>query len=150
MLIVIILGGIYGGIFTPTEAAAVAAVYAFSIAVFVYRDIGMKDVPRVLVDSGKVTVMLMFIIANALLFAHVLTTERIPQVDRRDDRRLGHAGVAVPDRRQRAAADRRHVHGADRDHPDHGADPVPDRAAGSASIRSISASSWSSTSRSAW
>ena len=79
MLIVIILGGIYGGIFTPTEAAAVAAVYAFLIAVFVYRDIGLKDVPRVLVDAGKVTVMLMFIIANALLFAHVLTTERIPQ-----------------------------------------------------------------------
>jgi C4-dicarboxylate transporter DctM subunit len=79
MLVVIILGGIYGGVFTPTEAAAVAAVYAFLIAVFVYRDIGMKDVPRVLVDSGKVTVMLMFIIANALLFAHVLTTERIPQ-----------------------------------------------------------------------
>ena len=44
-----------------------------------YRDIGMKDLPRVLVDAGKVTVMLMFIIANALLFAHVLTTERIPQ-----------------------------------------------------------------------
>ncbi|MEO8059956.1 MAG: TRAP transporter large permease, partial [Burkholderiales bacterium] len=79
MLIVIILGGIYGGVFTPTEAAAVAAVYAFLIAVFVYRDIGLKDVPRVLVDAGKVTVMLMFIIANALLFAHVLTTERIPQ-----------------------------------------------------------------------
>jgi C4-dicarboxylate transporter DctM subunit len=79
MLIVIILGGIYGGIFTPTEAAAVAAVYAFFIAVFIYRDIGLKDVPRVLVDAGKVTVMLMFIIANALLFAHVLTTERIPQ-----------------------------------------------------------------------
>ncbi|MEO8311244.1 MAG: TRAP transporter large permease subunit [Caldimonas sp.] len=79
MLVVIILGGIYGGVFTPTEAAAVAAVYAFFIAVFVYRDIGLKDVPRVLVDSGKVTVMLMFIIANALLFAHVLTTERIPQ-----------------------------------------------------------------------
>lgn len=79
MLIVIILGGIYGGVFTPTEAAAVSAVYAFLIAVFVYRDIGLKDVPRVLVDSGKVTVMLMFIVANALLFAHVLTTERIPQ-----------------------------------------------------------------------
>jgi C4-dicarboxylate transporter DctM subunit len=79
LLIVIILGGIYGGVFTPTEAAAVAAVYAFLIAVFVYRDIGMRDVPRVLLDSGKVTVMLMFIVANALLFAHVLTTERIPQ-----------------------------------------------------------------------
>jgi C4-dicarboxylate transporter DctM subunit len=79
LLIVIILGGIYGGIFTPTEAAAVAAIYAFFIAVFVYRDIGMKQVPQVLLDSGKVTIMLMFIVANALLFAHVLTTERIPQ-----------------------------------------------------------------------
>ncbi|MEO8536035.1 MAG: TRAP transporter large permease [Betaproteobacteria bacterium] len=79
LLLVIILGGIYGGIFTPTEAAAVAAVYAFIIAVFVYRDIGMRHVPQVLVDAAKVTVMLMFIVANALLFAHVLTTERIPQ-----------------------------------------------------------------------
>ena len=81
----IILGGIYGGGFTPTEAAAVAAVYAVFIAVFVYRDIGLKQVPQVLLDAGKVTVMLMlmlmlmFIVANALLFAHVLTTERIPQ-----------------------------------------------------------------------
>jgi C4-dicarboxylate transporter DctM subunit len=79
LLIVIILGGIYGGIFTPTEAAGVAAVYAFFIAVFVYRDIGMKQVPHVLLDAAKVTVMLMFIVANALLFAHVLTTERITQ-----------------------------------------------------------------------
>jgi len=80
LLLVIILGGIYGGIFTPTEAAAVSAVYAFFIAVFVYRDIGFSKVPGVLVDATKVTVMLMFIIANALLFAHVLTTERIPQI----------------------------------------------------------------------
>ena len=79
LLIVIILGGIYGGVFTPTEAAAVAAVYAFIIAVFVYGDIGMRQVPQVLLDAGKVTVILMFIVANALLFAHVLTTERIPQ-----------------------------------------------------------------------
>jgi C4-dicarboxylate transporter DctM subunit len=79
LLVVIILGGIYGGIFTPTEAAAVAAVYAFIIAVFVYRDIGLRQVPQVLLDAAKVTVMLMFIVANALLFAHVLTTERIPQ-----------------------------------------------------------------------
>lgn len=79
LLIVIILGGIYGGIFTPTEAAAVAAVYAFLIAVLVYRDITLGKVPQVLLESGKVTIMLMFIVANALLFAHVLTTERIPQ-----------------------------------------------------------------------
>ena len=113
MLIAIILGGIYGGVFTPTEAAAVAAVYAFFIALFVYRDMGpLVDVPwrkdgepvaaavgrnigailiylvpamvhrdtrHTLLEAGKVTLMLMFIIANALLFAHVLTTERIPQ-----------------------------------------------------------------------
>ncbi|MFZ9677356.1 MAG: TRAP transporter large permease [Quisquiliibacterium sp.] len=79
LLLVIILGGIYGGVFTPTEAAAVAAVYAFVVAVFIYRDIGLRQVPDVLVDAAKVTVMLMFIVANALLFAHVLTTERIPQ-----------------------------------------------------------------------
>ena len=79
LLIVIVLGGIYGGVFTPTEAAAVAAVYAFVTAVFVYRDLKLSDVPRVLTDSGRVTVMLMFIIANAFLFAHVLTTEQIPQ-----------------------------------------------------------------------
>ena len=78
-LLVIIMGGIYGGVFTPTEAAAVAAVYATFIAIFVYRDIGVRQLPGVLMDSGKTTVMLMFIVANALLFAHVLTTERIPQ-----------------------------------------------------------------------
>lgn len=79
MLIVIILGGIYGGIFTPTEAAAVAAVYAFVIAVFVYKDMTLPRVPHVVLEAGKTTVMLMFIICNAFLFAHVLTTERIPQ-----------------------------------------------------------------------
>lgn len=79
MLVFIILGGIYGGIFTPTEAAAVSAVYAFLIALFVYRDLGLNDVPRVLIESAKVTVMLLFIISNAILFAHVLTTEQIPQ-----------------------------------------------------------------------
>lgn len=78
-LIFIVLGGIYGGIFTPTEAAAVAAVYAFIIAVFVYRDLKWKEIPTVLTDSGKVTIMLMFIITNAMLFGHVLTTEQIPQ-----------------------------------------------------------------------
>jgi C4-dicarboxylate transporter DctM subunit len=78
-LLGIIMGGIYGGIFTPTEAAAVAAVYAVIVAVAVYRDIGVRHLPEVLRDAGKTTVMLMFIIANALLFAHVLTTERIPQ-----------------------------------------------------------------------
>jgi len=77
-LIVIIMGGIYGGIFTPTEAAAVAAVYSFIVAVFIYGDVKIKQVPKVIVDAGKTSVMLMFIIANALLFAFVLTTERIP------------------------------------------------------------------------
>jgi C4-dicarboxylate transporter, DctM subunit len=79
LLLVIIMGGIYGGIFTPTEAAAVSAVYAVFVAVAIYRDIKPAQLPHVFLDAGKTTVMLMFIIANALLFAHVLTTERIPQ-----------------------------------------------------------------------
>ncbi len=103
-LIVIILGGIYGGIFTPTEAAAVASVYAFIIAVFVYRDMGPlaerdgkprqsliqnpaalitaffhKDTRDTLFEAGKLTITLMFIIANALILKHVLTDEQIPQ-----------------------------------------------------------------------
>jgi C4-dicarboxylate transporter DctM subunit len=101
MLIVIILGGIYGGIFTPTEAAAVAAVYAFLIANLVYRDMGPfkdgmgnvatvplravsilwhRDTKHALFEAGKLTIMLLFIIANALILKHVLTEERLPQM----------------------------------------------------------------------
>ena len=103
-LIVIILGGIYGGVFTPTEAAAVAAVYAFVISIFVYRDMGPlaasdgdkrvglwarpqalltafwhEDTRKTLLEAGKLSVTLMFIIANALILKHVLTDEQIPQ-----------------------------------------------------------------------
>ena len=80
LLVVIVLGGIYVGAFTPTEAAAVSAVYAFVIAVFVYRDLKPRDVFTVLLSSGRVIIMLMFIISNAGLFAYVLTTLQIPQV----------------------------------------------------------------------
>lgn len=79
LLMVIILGGIYSGMFTPTEAAAVAAVYACFVALFVYKDLRISECPKVLLESGKLTIMLMFIIANAMLFAHVLTAEQIPQ-----------------------------------------------------------------------
>jgi len=78
-LLIIIMGGIYGGVFTPTEAAAVSAVYAFIVAVFIYRDLKINQIPQVFVEASRTTVMLMFIVANAMLFAHVLTTERIPQ-----------------------------------------------------------------------
>ena len=110
LLIIIIMVGIYGvpgltgAIFTPTEAAAVAAVYSFIAAVFIYRDIGplagkdghrnltLLEKPKALVtaffhvdtrntllDAGKLTITLMFIIANALILKHVLTDEQIPQ-----------------------------------------------------------------------
>ncbi|AUH64384.1 TRAP transporter large permease [Paracoccus zhejiangensis] len=79
MLIVIIMGGIYGGIFTPTEAAAVSAVYAFVIAVWVYKDIKLRDVPRVLLSSAAMAAMLLYIITNAVMFAFILTSEQIPQ-----------------------------------------------------------------------
>jgi len=79
MTIVIVIGGIYGGIFTPTEAAAVAAVWAFFISVFIYKDIKFKEFFTISLDSAKTTAMIMFIIANAMLFAHFLTLENIPQ-----------------------------------------------------------------------
>jgi len=79
LLVVIVLGGIYVGAFTPTEAAAVSAVYAFVVAVFIYRDLKLEDLFGVLLNSSRVIVMLMFIISNAGLFAYVLTSLQIPQ-----------------------------------------------------------------------
>jgi len=79
LLIAIIMGGIYTGVFTPTEAAAVAAVYSFFIALFVYKDMKWSDVPEVLRESASMSAMLLFIITNAMLFAFVLTAENVPQ-----------------------------------------------------------------------
>jgi C4-dicarboxylate transporter DctM subunit len=79
MLIAIVIGGIYTGIFTPTEAAAVSAVYAFVIAVFVYKDLRLRDVPRVLLSSANLSAMLLYIITNAVLFSFLMTSEQIPQ-----------------------------------------------------------------------
>jgi len=78
-LIVIVMGGIYSGVFTPTEAAAMAAVYAFFIAVFVYKDLSLKQVPKVLLDSASMSAMLLYIITNAVLFSFLVTSENIPQ-----------------------------------------------------------------------
>ncbi len=79
LLIVVVMGGIYTGIFTPTEAAAMSAVYAFVIAVFVYKDLSLKDIPRVLLNSASMSAMLLYIITNAVLFSFLLTNEGIPQ-----------------------------------------------------------------------
>ncbi len=79
MTIVIVIGGIYGGVFTPTEAAAVAAVWAFFVSMFIYKDIAWKDLPKIFLESAKTSAMIMFIIANAMLFAHFLTLENVPQ-----------------------------------------------------------------------
>ncbi|MDD5027991.1 MAG: TRAP transporter large permease subunit [Rhodoferax sp.] len=78
-LIVVVMGGIYSGIFTPTEAAAMSAVYAFFVAVFIYKDMGLKDVPKVLLSSANMSAMLLYIITNAVLFSFLLTHENIPQ-----------------------------------------------------------------------
>jgi len=79
LLIGIVLGGIYSGIFTPTEAAAVAATYAFVIAVFVYKDMPLSRVPKVLLDAANMSAMLLYIITNAVLFSIMMTSENIPQ-----------------------------------------------------------------------
>jgi C4-dicarboxylate transporter, DctM subunit len=79
LLIVLVLGGIYSGIFTPTEAAAMSAVYAFTIAVFVYKDMTLRDVPKVLLGSANMSAMILYIITNAVLFSFLMTSEQIPQ-----------------------------------------------------------------------
>ncbi|HAL37946.1 MAG TPA: C4-dicarboxylate ABC transporter permease [Polaromonas sp.] len=79
LLIVVVMGGIYTGIFTPTEAAAMSAVYAFFVAVFVYKDLTLKDVPRVLLNSANMSAMLLYIITNAVMFSFILANENIPQ-----------------------------------------------------------------------
>jgi len=78
MLVVIIIGGIYSGLFTATEAAAMAAVYSFFIAVFVYKAVTLKEVPQVLLRAANTSAMLLYIITNAVLFSFVLTNENIP------------------------------------------------------------------------
>ncbi|QID17934.1 TRAP transporter large permease subunit [Nitrogeniibacter mangrovi] len=79
LLIVVVMGGIYSGIFTATEAAAMSAVYAFVIAVFVYKDLKLKDLKKVLISSANLSAMLLYIITNAVLFSFLLTNEQIPQ-----------------------------------------------------------------------
>jgi C4-dicarboxylate transporter DctM subunit len=78
MLVVIIIGGIYSGIFTATEAAAMAAVYSFFVSVFVYKALQIRDVPKVLLNSANMSAMLLYIITNAVLFSFILTNENIP------------------------------------------------------------------------
>jgi C4-dicarboxylate transporter, DctM subunit len=79
LLILVVLGGIYAGWFTPTEAAAVSAVYAFFIAVFVYKDMTLRDVPKVLLSSANMSAMILYIITNAVLFSFLMANENIPQ-----------------------------------------------------------------------
>ncbi len=78
-LVVVVIGGIYSGIFTPTEAAAMSAVYAFIVAVFIYKDLKLSEVPRVLLNSANMSAMLLYIITNAVLFSFLMTHENIPQ-----------------------------------------------------------------------
>lgn len=78
LLPLIVLGGIYLGVFTPTEAAAVAVAYALIVSICVYREIKITDIWRVALSSAKTSAMVMFIIANGVLFTFVLTLERIP------------------------------------------------------------------------
>ncbi len=79
LLVFIVMGGIYSGVFTPTEAAAVAAVYAFVIAVFVYKDMGLRDVPKVLIGSANMSAMLLYIITNAALFSFLMSYQHVPE-----------------------------------------------------------------------
>jgi len=76
---VIILGGIYGGIFTPTEAAAVAVIYALVIGLFIYRELKIKDLSKIMIDSALTTATILIIIGAATAFGQLMTIEQIPQ-----------------------------------------------------------------------
>jgi C4-dicarboxylate transporter DctM subunit len=78
-LIGIVIGGIYSGVFTPTEAAACAAIYSFFIVVFIYKDLRLSQVPKALLDAAAMSAMLLYIITNAVLFSFLMTNENIPQ-----------------------------------------------------------------------
>ncbi|WP_458412141.1 TRAP transporter large permease [Schinkia sp. CFF1] len=75
---IIVIGGIYSGLFTPTESAAVACFIGLFVGLFIHKDLKLKDLPGVLIESTKTTAMLFFIISMAMVFAHILTLERIP------------------------------------------------------------------------
>ena len=78
MMPVIILGGIYGGIFTPTEAAAVAAMYGALVGFFVYKELKLKDIPKVLMNAAIATTMIMFVVGGANIFGWILTSAQVP------------------------------------------------------------------------
>ncbi|ADL55881.1 TRAP transporter large permease [Gallionella capsiferriformans] len=78
-MVILVIGGIYGGLFTPTEAAAVAAVYAFVAAKFFSGDLSWRQVPKTLLSAANTSAMLLYIITNAILFSFLMTSEQIPQ-----------------------------------------------------------------------
>lgn len=79
MLIVIVLGGILGGIFTATEASAIAVVYSFILSVFVYREVKWKDLPKLILQSAVTTAVVMMLVATSMALSWVLTYENVPQ-----------------------------------------------------------------------
>ena len=78
LMIAIILGGIYGGIFTPTEAASVAVVYGFIVSFFIYKELTIKDIPKVLLNTSALSGVVLLVLATASMFSFILTFERIP------------------------------------------------------------------------
>lgn len=79
VLPVIIIGGIYAGIFTPTEAAAVGVIFSFAIAIFVYRNLTMKSLKKILIETVKTNSMILFIMVGAMLLGYIITILQLPQ-----------------------------------------------------------------------
>ena len=78
LMIGIILGGIYGGVFTPTEAASVAVVYGFIVSFFIYKELSIEDIPKVLLNTCSLSGVVLLVLATASMFSFILTFERIP------------------------------------------------------------------------
>jgi len=78
LMIGIILGGIYGGVFTPTEAASVAVVYGFLVSFFIYKELKLEDMPKLLLNTAVLSGVVLLVLATASMFSFILTFERIP------------------------------------------------------------------------
>ena len=120
---VIILGGIYGGIFTPTEASAVAVFYALIVGMVIYREIRFSDLAVILRKSVLSSAVIMFIIANAGLFAFLITRAGVPDAIGHWLQEVLQVARLFPAGRECRAVPDRHVHRDQRGHHRAGADP---------------------------
>ena len=123
--VVVIFGGIYGGVFTPTEAAGVAVIYSLFVTMVVHREVGLRDLWRIIQSSVFLISQILMIVTAAGLYSWLLTTSGIPQQIIGEINALKHAGMGLAAVDQYRAAGDGELPRAARGHPDHDAAAAP-------------------------